>query len=260
MGLLGDVLRERQQVKPNQGNRGMQRRSSLDRARTTALAFASALLLGMTHALAQTPPQPATAATAAPTKAATANPQAQADVELIKALRAGGHAIVMRHAPADPDKADTDPLNFRNIKAQQPLTEAGRQAARAFGDALRALGAPIGEVLTSRYNRAYQTAVLAGFKEARPVTELTEGSLVTSPNEQRRRSSALKQLAAAPLAAGKNRLLVTHRANITNAFGKEWYEVKEGEATIFRIDNGAYSLAGRLQISDWSRLVGVVQP
>jgi broad specificity phosphatase PhoE len=150
--------------------------------------------------------------------------------------------------------------NFRNAKSQQPLTEAGRQAARAFGDALRIIGVPIAEVLTSRYNRAYQTAVLAGFKDAKPISELTDGSLVTSPNEQRRRASALKQLAAAPLVAGKNRLLITHRINITNAFGKEWFEVKEGEATIFRIDNGAYSLAGRLQLSDWTRLTAVAQP
>jgi broad specificity phosphatase PhoE len=232
-------------------------------ARLAAGVTVLCLMATLSAAMAQsTPPvQPAPPATPPAPQVKAANvSQNQIDSDLIKALRAGGHAIVMRHAPADPDKADTDPLNFRNIKAQQPLTEAGRQAARSFGDALRAIGAPIGEVLTSRYHRAYQTALLAGFKDAKPVVELTDGSVVTSPNEQRRRSSALKQLAAAPLAKGKNRLLVTHRVNISNAFGKEWFEVKEGEATIFRIDNGAYSLAGRLQLTDWNRLVGVVQP
>ncbi len=203
---------------------------------------------------------PAWSQTAAPGPATQSSPASQlstADLELIKALRSGGHAIVMRHALADPDKFDADPKNFKNIKLQQPLTDAGQASARNFGDSLRSIGIPIGEVLTSRFNRAYQTAVLAGFKDAKPITELTEGSLVTSSNEQRRRASALKQLAAAPLAVGMNRLLVTHRVNITQAFGKEWFEVKEGEASIFRVDNGAYPLIARIQIGDWSRLATV---
>ncbi len=160
----------------------------------------------------------------------------------------------MRHALADPDKFDADPRNFKNVRSQQPLTEAGQTSARAFGDSVRVIGVPIGEVLTSRFNRAYQTAVLAGFKDAKPVTELTEGSLVTSPNEQRRRASALKQLAAAPLPAGTNRLLVTHRVNILQAYGKEWFDVREGETSIFRVDNGTYSLIARVPIGDWQRL------
>ena len=177
------------------------------------------------------------------------------DTEVLKALRAGGHVVVIRHTQADPDKADTDPLNFRNVKTQQPLTEQGRQSAKALGDTWRRLGISFGEVLTSRFNRCYQTALLAGFKAAKPVTELTEGSLVVSPNEQRRRAAFLRQLVVAPMAAGQNRLIVSHRISLGQAFGKEWYDVKEGEASIFRIENGAYSLITRLQLDDWSRLL-----
>jgi broad specificity phosphatase PhoE len=195
-----------------------------------------------------------------PRPAIQGQPLSQGDLDLIKLLRSGGHAIVMRHTAADPNRGDTNPLNFKAVKAQQPLTDEGRIAARALGEAMRAIGVPISEILTSRFNRAYQTAQLAGFKSAKAVLELTEGSLVTSPNEQRRRASALKQLAAAPLSAGTNRLLVTHRANITQAFGKEWYEVKEGEASIFRVENGTYTLIARLQLSDWQRLIPAPQP
>jgi phosphohistidine phosphatase SixA len=177
------------------------------------------------------------------------------DADLLKALRAGGHVIVMRHAMADPDKADTDPLNFRNSKTQQPLTELGRQSAKALGETWRRLGIAFNEVLTSRFNRAYQTALMAGFKGAKAVTELTEGSLVVSPNEQRRRAAFLRELTAAALTPGQNRLIVTHRVNIAQAYGKEWYDVKEGEASIFRIEKGAYSLLARLQLDEWNRLV-----
>ena len=217
-----------------------------------SVALAAAMFcaaVGVGFAQTPLPPAPATPA---------ANAPSQFDLELVKSLRAGGLAIIMRHATADPDKSDTAPLNFKTIRTQQPLTDAGQVSARAFGDVLRAIGVPIGEVLTSRFSRAHQTAVLAGFRDAKPVTELTEGSLVTSPNEQRRRASALKQLAAAPLAPGLNRLLVTHRVNLMQAFGKEWFDVKEGEASIFRIDNGAYSLVARVQIGDWARLAKVL--
>jgi broad specificity phosphatase PhoE len=183
-----------------------------------------------------------------------------ADADLAKALKAGGHVIVMRHAPADPDKADTDPLNFKSIKTQQPLTDQGRTAAKAFGATLAAIGVPFSEVLTSRFHRAYQTATLAGFKSARATIDLTEGSLVASPNENRRRAVVLRKLVATPPTANQNRLIITHKANIVAAFGKEWFEVKEGEASIFKIDNGAYSLIARLQLDEWSRLAQAVKP
>jgi broad specificity phosphatase PhoE len=176
------------------------------------------------------------------------------DADLAKGLKDGGYVIVMRHATADPDKADVDPLNFKSIRTQQPLTEQGRTAAKAFGLTLAAIGVRFSEVLTSRYHRAYQTATLAGFKSARPTIDLTEGSLVASPNENRRRATVLRKLVATPPAAHQNRLIITHKANIVAAFGKEWFEVKEGEASIFKIDNGAYSLVARLQLDEWSRL------
>lgn len=181
------------------------------------------------------------------------------DSELLKALKAGGQVVVLRHATADPDKADTEPLNFRNIRAQQPLTEQGRQSARALGETWRNLGIAFGEVLTSRFNRAYQTAILAGYKTAKPITELTEGSLVVSPKEQQRRAAYLRKLTVDPVLPGQNRLIVTHRVNIAQAYGKEWFDVKEGEASVFRVENGAYSLIARLKTDEWNRLLLLAQ-
>ena len=135
------------------------------------------------------------------------------------------------------------------------MTEQGRLSARALGDTWRQLGISFSEVLTSKFNRCYQTAMLAGFKAAKAVTELTEGSLVVSPNEQKRRAAFLRQLVVASLEPGHNRLIITHRANIAHAFGKEWYEVKEGEASVFRVEKGSYSLLTRLQLDEWSRLM-----
>ena len=100
---------------------------------------------------------------AAPTKAlAQASLQ---DAEIAKALRAGDLVMVVRHGATFPDQADTDPLNFDNIAAQRNLNDKGKALAKAFGDALRQAGVPVGKVYTSKYNRAYETAVIAGFKD-----------------------------------------------------------------------------------------------
>src|SRR5262244_3067126 len=124
---------------------------------------------------------------------------AENDKEIVQALRAGGLVIVVRHGATFPDQADTDPLNFDNIAAQRNLNDKGKALAKAFGEATRQAGVPIGKVYTSKYNRAYETAVIAGFKDIEKTADLTEGGLVVSPNENSRRIEAFrKMLAAAP--------------------------------------------------------------
>src|SRR5215831_15292220 len=113
---------------------------------------------------------------------------AEDNANLVQALRTGGLVIVVRHGATFPDQADTDPLNFDNIAAQRNLNDKGKALAKGFGDALRQAGVPVGRVLTSKYNRAYETAVIAGFKDIEKTADLTEGGLVVSPNENNRRS------------------------------------------------------------------------
>src|SRR5262249_7965058 len=152
-------------------------------------------------------------------------------------LRAGGLVIVVRHGATFPDQADTDPLNFDNIAAQRNLNDKGRALAQAFGDAFRQLGVPVGKVYTSKYNRAYETAVLAGFTSIEKTADLTEGGLVVSRNENTRRVQAFRKMLATAPEPGTNTILITHQPNIVAALGKDWFDVKEGEASIFRPEN-----------------------
>src|SRR3954464_15712469 len=96
---------------------------------------------------------------------AVPSPAAADNAEGARALRAGGLVIVVRHGATFPDQADTDPFNLDNIGAQRNLNDNGKQLAKDFGDALRAAGAPIGKVYTSKFNRAYETAVVAGLAD-----------------------------------------------------------------------------------------------
>ena len=176
------------------------------------------------------------------------------DKELVSSLRAGGLVIVVRHGATFNDQADTDPFNFDNIAAQRNLNDKGKALAPAFGGAFRQIGIPIGKVYTSKFNRAYETAVLAGFKGIEKTTDLTEGGLVVSPNENSRRAEAFRKMLGVAPQAGTNTILITHKPNIVDALGKDWFEVKEGEASVFHPENGSYKLVARVQMDEWSRI------
>jgi phosphohistidine phosphatase SixA len=188
-----------------------------------------------------------------------ASPAAAAEADIAQALRAGGLVIVVRHGATFPDQADTDPLNFENIAAQRNLNDKGKALARAFGDALRKAQIPVGKVYTSKYNRAYETALLAGFKEIEKTTDLTEGGLVVSPNENNRRIEAFHKLLSTAPWSGTNTILITHKPNIVDGLGKDWFDVKEGEASIFLPANGNYKLVARIQMDDWPRIAAAAR-
>jgi broad specificity phosphatase PhoE len=181
------------------------------------------------------------------------------DKDIARALRAGDLVIVVRHGATFPDQADTDPFNLDNIAAQRNLNDKGKALAKAFGDALRQAGVPVGKVYTSKFNRAYETAVIAGFKDIEKTTDLTEGGLVVSPNENNRRAEAFRKMLASAPKAHTNTILITHQPNIIAALGKDWFDVKEGEASIFRPANGTYTLVARVQMDEWPRIAAVAK-
>ena len=182
----------------------------------------------------------------APQQAATQEAQAVA-----KSLQAGGYVIVFRHGATNRDMADTDPLNLDNVAKQRQLSERGRQTARDVGAAFKTLQIPIGQVYTSRIYRAVETGRLVGGKEVTTTADITEGGQVVTPIENDRRAAAFRQLVSTPPAPGTNTLIVSHKPNILDAFGKDWFDVREGEASVFRPDSGKYLLVGKLQATEW---------
>lgn len=171
---------------------------------------------------------------------------------LVAQMKQGGYVIVFRHGATNRDQADTDPLNYDNVAKQRLLSESGKEVAKQVGDSFRKLGIPLGKVYTSRFNRAVETAKLVGGGDMITTIDITEGGLVVSPIENDRRAEALRKLAAAMPEPRKNTLVVTHKPNIVDAFGKDWFDVKEGEASIFRPDgSGKAVLVTRVQAIDW---------
>jgi phosphohistidine phosphatase SixA len=175
-----------------------------------------------------------------------------------RALRAGGNVILVRHGATFSNQADTDPFNLADVTKQRNLNDKGKGLAKAFGEELRAIGVPVGKVFTSQFNRAYETAVLAGFKDIERTADLSEGGLVVTPDENNRRAQALRAMLAKMPDHSKNDILITHKPNIVDALGKDWFDVKEGEASIFKPERGQYRLLARVQMEDWPKIAAAV--
>jgi phosphohistidine phosphatase SixA len=175
--------------------------------------------------------------------------------EILTLLRSGGYVIVVRHGATHADQADTDPLNLDNVAKQRQLNDKGRADARALGEVLKTAGVPIGRAYSSRFFRAAETARLIAGKEPVTALDITEGGQIVSPNENSRRTRALREMAAAAPEAGTNTLIVTHKPNILDAFGRDWFEIREGEASIFKpTGDGKFSLVGRVLIDQWAAI------
>ena len=190
---------------------------------------------------------------------AAAFAQSANNKEVGQALRAGGYVVLVRHGATFSNQADTDPFNLSDITKQRNLNDKGKELARAFGTAIRSAGVPVGEVYTSQFNRAYETAVLAGFQDIETTADLTEGGLVVTPDENSRRAKALRDMLATAPDAGKNNILITHKPNIVDALGKDWFDVREGEASIFKPEGNKYRLLARVQMEDWPMIVAAVR-
>jgi phosphohistidine phosphatase SixA len=172
----------------------------------------------------------------------------------VGALQQGGHVIVFRHGATFPDQADTDPFHPENVSAQRQFNDTGRAQARAAGEAMHKLKITVGKVYTSVTFRAIETGRLLGFGEPRTTIDIAESGMIVSPNENNRRIAALRKLISTPPPAGTNVAVVTHKPNVLDAFGKDWFDIGEGEASIFHPEGDTYKFVARVPIGDWTRV------
>jgi phosphohistidine phosphatase SixA len=187
-------------------------------------------------------------------------PQARAAdlANIVLSLKDGGHVIVLRHFASDDSQKDVYPFRFDDMTAQRQLSEKGRETAREVGAAIKKLGVPLGEIYTSKLNRAVETGRLMTGGDVSPLEELSDsgtGSASAMANPEGKNAKAgqaLRDLVAAPPKAGANNLVITHKTNIADAFGKDLSDVREGEALIYKPSpSGPSVLITRVQASEW---------
>lgn len=186
--------------------------------------------------------------------AAGAQP-APSQAEWLNDLRLGGYVIVLRHGATVSDKAGTDSMSRPNASAERQLNEQGRAQAKSIGESWRKLKIPVGLVLTSTIQRAVDTGMLLGFGEVTASPDLAEGGHGDAPDANNWRAQAFRKLVATRPPADNNVVIVTHKPNIVDALGKDWANVREGEASVFEPDGtGGYRLIARVQASEWGSL------
>jgi phosphohistidine phosphatase SixA len=177
---------------------------------------------------------------------------------LLPDLKQGGYVLVVRHVATDDSQKDVYPFVFDDMTKQRQLSEEGRTVARAAGSAIKALGIRIGEVYTSKLNRAIETGALLAGTAGTAVSELTDSgagsaSAMSNPNGSKSNVGvAIRGLANKAPSTGRNNLLVTHKTNIADAFGKSFSDVKEGEALVFKPGPSATpKFLGRVPAEEW---------
>jgi phosphohistidine phosphatase SixA len=174
--------------------------------------------------------------------------------DLLPELKKGGYVLFIRHPRTNPDQADTDPLNLDNIKAQRQLSDDGRKQAKALGDSLRALQIPVEKVISSKFQRAQEGAKLLAVGEITSSIDVSEGGLVVSANENKRRAMALRQVLSSPPAKGKNLVVISHKPNLQDAAGKEFGDLDECEVVVFRpLGDGKFEVVARVGSETWSQ-------
>jgi phosphohistidine phosphatase SixA len=177
---------------------------------------------------------------------------------LLPDIKQGGYVLVVRHVATDDGQKDVYPFVYDDMKKQRQLSEEGRKVARQMGSAIKALGVRLGGVYTSKLNRAIETCALLSGVGGTAVNELTDSgagsaSAMANPSGSNLKVGvAIRALANKTPAPGTNNLLVTHKTNITDAFGKNFSDVQEGEALLYKPDpSGTPKFVGRIKADEW---------
>jgi broad specificity phosphatase PhoE len=177
---------------------------------------------------------------------ALAMPALRADDEgpAWQALRAGGCALLMRHAQTEPGIGDPPGFRLDDCGTQRNLSAAGRAQAQRFGQRLRAGGVRIDEVRSSQWCRCLDTARLAF--PALPVQPFAPlNSFFDDRRTEPQQSAALR--AYLESLGARTVLLVTHQVNISALTGEF---TAMGDAVVVRASpDGAVRVLGRLRVA-----------
>ncbi len=149
--------------------------------------------------------------------AATANAAAAADENALwRAVKSGGHVVLVRHASAP---GTGDPANFRlgDCATQRNLDPAGRDQAQRIGARFRENGIAAAQVFASQWCRTTETAKLLDLGGIEPLPALN--SFFQQGDEAAQNRALRLWLAKRDLS--QPTVLVTHQVNITALTGAQ---------------------------------------
>jgi phosphohistidine phosphatase SixA len=157
-----------------------------------------------------------------------------------KALRAGGHVALMRHADAPGGVGDPPGFRVDDCATQRNLSEKGRADAEKIGSRLKREGIAFEKILSSLWCRCIDTAKLLNLGTVE--TEATFGNVVVLKDQRQILTTGARALIA-QWTAGGNLLVVTHGANIQALTGV-W--LASGEIVVVKGGSDRTEPVGRL--------------
>ena len=157
-----------------------------------------------------------------------------------KALRAGGHVALMRHADAPGGVGDPPGFRVEDCATQRNLSAKGRADAEKIGSRLKVEGIAFEEILSSPWCRCIDTAKLLNLGTVE--TEATFGNVVVLRDQRETLAAGARGLIAR-WTAGGNLLVVTHGANIQALTGV-W--LASGEIVVVKGGSDRAEPVGRL--------------
>ena len=157
-----------------------------------------------------------------------------------KALRAGGHVALMRHAEAPGGFGDPPGFRVEDCATQRNLSAKGREDAAKIGARLKSEGIAFEKIQSSPWCRCMDTAALLSLGPVE--AEATFGNVVMLRDQREGLTSGARALIARWTGRG-NLLVVTHGANILALAG---ISPASGEIVVVRGGSDSAEPVGRL--------------
>lgn len=165
------------------------------------------------------------------------------DERVWEALKQGGKVILLRHAHVD-IREGIGRLAPGNCAAEVNLSVRGVEQAKRIGDAFRAHGISVGEVLSSPFCRCIDTGKLA-FGRATPVQYLLPPGVVSDSqaksNDERVMQDILKYHGPS------NLVMITHDLNIANVVLEP---AVMGEFFVVQTNGADFDVIGKNRMND----------
>jgi phosphohistidine phosphatase SixA len=174
--------------------------------------------------------------------------------DLIAAMQEGGHVIFIRHATTEVDYADQVDAEMGDCSTQRTLSEGGWDEAKNIGAAFELYDIPVGDVISSQYCRAWQTADLAFGRYNKtsdlnfePSEDYTEEQIATM------RDNVIPHLSTVP--SEGNTVLVGHDDPFEAATGI-YPEPMGVTFVILPGGDGSFEVLGHIPLDGWDVLGG----
>jgi phosphohistidine phosphatase SixA len=166
------------------------------------------------------------------------------DERVWAALMQGGKVILLRHAHVDIQEG-IGRLAPGNCAAEVNLSASGVEQAKRIGEAFRAQGIAIGEVLASPYCRCMDTGRLA-FGRATAVQYLMPPGVVSDNQAKLNNESVLQEIQKHH--DSSNLVMITHDLNISNIVLEP--TIKMGEFFVLQPNGADFDVIGNIRMGD----------